>query len=372
MPKSNLSVSSYLVNSFLGAAHHDPNLNRQKIIELYNTKPNPPQWLPNVGDHPRVWQRKLNLRELLRFRDVFIRHPDLIHDQNFENDDVVRARSLSGIFCRKEEGDDSYTELFSGMLVPGQSYIGKKDQGTYKVHTCMHGFVAEWHAGQPINEFYFIPYGLPPSDKYAFQVVSVYQNHQVVSQDTINNMHDDHKVTVGNIYNQKDYACVHIHPLSVNEQTLKAVMSENEVQGFHALQYAQKLPSLIGFKGVSRLDNEDFKLFIIGRPTDATARWGKNGFAISTNLTSYQPIARKPTQNDPHVEEPKTAAIPGEYTLDAPMAPGMSGGPVLECWSGDNQMRRRCRIKGVVWGNERIFNKENKLIDLKSIASSVD
>ncbi len=365
------TVEDFLFSSFL--ANTDP---KQKIEQDYQNfiKAHKMRRIfPPLTNTLRDWQRSLNFIELIRFKEKFADHETLIHDYNFHADDMVKARSLFGIFYRlHDEGEDSYYEsLFSGMLDPGQAYLkdNKIETGSYKVHTCLHGFYDE-----DISYIYFVPYGLDPVDDHAFQVKTLYYpaKAQDLNQDYINT----YSQNKDNPYQQSDYLVVKIHAVSKGGETLDTAMKKNKIPYF---QDAQSLPSLTPFKEVLDLaDPEHFpKLFVIGLASEPQIMG--SDYLIATNLVSSNTNTRgkkRSFTDDPEKNQNAQDVrdfLPGEFLSDYPTYPGMSGGPILECTLGQHQdmWQRHCRIKGINFGSERVFNASGALIKLSSIGVSI-
>lgn len=87
------------------------------------------------NDSPREWIQKLNLREINKFRNLINNNLELINNDNFGTDDLVKARAISGTFWQISPNRPP-VRAFSGMLVPGQAY----NFPIFRVYTCMHGF----------------------------------------------------------------------------------------------------------------------------------------------------------------------------------------------------------------------------------------
>ncbi|WP_010301887.1 hypothetical protein [Candidatus Odyssella thessalonicensis] len=329
-------------------------------------------------DNARTWQRKLNLREFFRFKDIFTHNPNFINDNNFENDDVVKARSLCGTFAHRDVRG-RYIPLFTGMLMAGQVYLEGQaaDNGIYHIHTCLHGF-----SGEQINTIYFIPYGLPLTDDFAFQVQHIYRD-QNTQQRIAQNQLDAYSQNNDNPYRHPDYSMAAISARSVGSQTLKEALFNNNIPNFPAGRNDTQLPTLTGFQGDFTLTNNGInRIFVIGRASEPQAELQKN-FAVVTNLTAPVPLQsttalvleRRSYKNDPDTNGDPTDIrnlFNSEFTSDYPTYPGMSGGPVLQCrLVNNNEVQRLCRLVGVDWGSERIFDINDNLINLKSIVSSL-
>ncbi|WP_010301813.1 hypothetical protein [Candidatus Odyssella thessalonicensis] len=379
-----ITVADFLIDSF----GQYPELDRRNIIRFYQDgQDNPVDWMGLLGtptidllatDNARTWQRKLNLREFFRFKDILTQNPNFINDNNFENDDVVKARSLCGTFARRN-GIGDYIPAFTGMLVAGQAYLEGQaaNNGVYHINTCLHGFLRA-----QINTIYFVPYGLPLTDDFAFQVQHIYRDQdaqQLITQNQLEaySQHED------NPYRHPDYSMVTISAHSVGGQTLKQALSHNHIPDFPTRKNDTHLPDLTGFQGNFVLTNDGLnKIFVIGRASEPQAELQEN-FVVVTNLTTPlppQPTAaplrpRRSYKNDPDTDGHPTDVrdlFNSEFTSDYPTYPGMSGGPVLQCrLVSNNEIQRLCRIVGVNWGSERIFDSNNNLINLKSIVSSL-
>lgn len=326
-----------------------------------------------ITDNARTWQRKLSLRELFRFKNIFNINTNLINDHNFQNDDLIKIRSLCGTFCSKDSYGD-YNPIFTGMLVPNQTYKTLNNE-TYDVHTCLHGFFKE-----QINNIYFIPYGLPIDDEYAFQVKNINIDDNGALINFSQNDLDQYSLSDNTPYQTEDYCLVKINAHSENNKTLKEVMARNGIPNFPTQHNDQNLPNIQGFSGNFDLSNNNKfnKIFVIGRASLPEVAF-KNDFVVVTNLTpsSYNDnsIKKRSHINDPDSNANPThlgPLLPGEFTFDYPTYPGMSGAPVLGCkLTNGNPVIRRCRIFGVNWGSERFFDDSNQLTNLKSIVSSI-
>ena len=258
--------------------------------------------------------------------------------------------------------------LFTGMLTPGQSFIEEGEGRLYDVHTCLHGFY-----GRRIGDIYFVPYGLPADDRFAFRVYSIYKDAAATERLERGEL-EEYSSSTDNIYNRRDYVLAKILPTSVSGSPLRDVLDKEEDPA---------LPALLEFRDDFNLENEaQFnKLFIIGRTSKLLITLTEEelrGFVVATNLTNFSREAagkRRSHMNNPGANQAPEGLgdfMDGEFLSDYPTYPGLSGGPILECKliQDGGVWQRRCRLAGVNFGSERVFQGE-QFVDLKSIRSSV-
>lgn len=106
------------------------------VCDYYQQVVNPVGWIDALANNhsPRKWMRELNLREIYRFKELVTANPNLINNNNYATDDLVKARSLSGTFWEVDTtlvNPIDAEPIFSGMLVPGQDLTNP----TYQVYT---------------------------------------------------------------------------------------------------------------------------------------------------------------------------------------------------------------------------------------------
>ena len=365
------SIYDFLFNLFI---------ERAKLVKFCRPFLSDDKLHEDLGDTLRSWQRVLNLRELKRFKEKFTKEATIISDHNFNTDDVVRARSLCGIFYKRTQFGNNparYDRKFSGMLEPGQTYLEGNEANTkgYFTHTCLHGF----HEVGKISTIYFVPYGLDPTDENAFPIKFLKYfaggRWHKINQTYI----DEYSAKSERPYRRSDYLLVEIEAISKGGKDLKTAMRENGIPYFKR-QESNSLPNLIGFS-----DNFDLtqppgfpKLFIIGMASEEETALEK-GFNVATNLTSVNPNLQGKKRSFRDDPEKNQAAedirdfLSSEFLSDYPTYPGMSGGPILECKlvQMQNTWQRRCRLKGINFGSERVFDDDRKLIGLNSIGVSI-
>ncbi len=377
-----------LINSF--SAYNEKNRESQKVKEreliLKEQEVFNDPWVKMYAEeeeeelNPKSNIRKLanllDFIELLQIKDYF-RSGSLpkIDNKNFETDDLVRLRSLCGTFCflKIEKGGRSfYDSSFSGLLVPGQPYIEGENDG-YHIHTCLHTLEEK-----DINTLHFVPYGLPLEADYAFAVKEVQgykENENNLKILTTRDLSSDNYRP----YRTRDYSLVTIHARSVKGFTLKQVMKKRK--DLDSYFQGNSLPDTLFNESNDKIPASAFgleRILVIGVPGPIDLAQDQFGFSISTNIThrSYNETGLQRSYNDDpqNNAHPRDMAplLPGEFTSDYPAYYGMSGGPVLRC-RAENALhsQRKCQIIGVIWGSERIFDKNNTLIDFRSIISSL-
>lgn len=396
------SISTMLIYSFVNQQpqkrrdiidHYE--LNHDDILKKIKQYDKNNKLSLNINDNIRSFGDNLDLIELFRFKSMFDSNPDLINNNNFQNDDIVRARSLCGTFCSKSRNGD-YNEFATGMLQPNQTYLQSHSRSAYKVHTALHNFM-----GEKLGNLYFVPYGLPLEDEYAFPVKAIMAKKEVVNKlrgmIRRNEITQDSKIEVltqaemdkysenkNTPYNFQDYSLVSIAATSTTGKSLKEAMSEviSLIPDLPANDIDTNLPNIVGSTHEYPLDEDGFnQMFAIGYATlPPIGLEDYRGFVVSTNLiadlTMVSNNERRSYNDDPQANHKPTLIkklLPGEFTSDFPVYYGMSGGPVLICKliNKKNQSMRRCKLVGTIWGSERIFDNKNNLIGFKSIVSSV-
>jgi hypothetical protein len=350
--------------------------------------------------NPRAQQRTLNTRELFRFKDIFtnqaLNNPltPMISHSNFQNDDVIRAMSLCGTFCRRQ--GIFYRPIFSGMLVTEQAY----NQPAFDIHTCLHGF-----SNKTINQIYFVPYGLPLIDDTAFQVQQVWSNN---APSGMLNQIQQINLAGMNVYNQRDYAKAVINNRSVGNNLLRDVLNDRQRANLLGVNLTDlfpnffddpnnlgnqnpNLPNFIGsdvqfnnaFQNFDLNGGHGEKYFVIGRPGDFRLRLDLGEFSIATNLSNEIILnPRRSLHDDPDIlsyalNHVNLGFINGEIAIDTPTIPGISGAIAMQTLLHDNAgtLQRIGRGYTVNWGSERIFEQRDgleRIADLKSIISRIN
>lgn len=362
-------INCSLSHIFLGRLNHQPDL------KLQNT--------------PRQQQRILNMREIFRFKDIFTRYTHKRFDcitlnyQNYHNDDVIKALSLSGTFFIFDREFNELFPIFSGMLIPHQQI----NDTHYFIHSCLHGALCE-----NLDDLFFVPFGLAytndmnPLFDYAFQVKSIFSDAQKnvqFSNDQIKNPGLDYE------YSHPDYAMIEIKAQSLTQtKNLKTILNERQSSnifekenlflGFHI---ENNLPDFLGnhisFSQMFNefcLKNNQTKYYLIGRPGDGRLSFDESGFVIVSNIQNDQiNNIEKSDHDDPHLFMPEsTQKWINQLALDIPSVPGMSGGIVLQSLfiKQNDQLQRICRSFGTLWGSERIYI-DNKINGLYSIINKI-
>ena len=356
-----------------------------------HTTVNPGGWPNNLAtdDSPRAWMRNLNLREIIRFKDYVIANPNLINNANYATDDLVKARSLSGILWRVDiTGHTHAASGFSGMLVPGQGF-GLIE---YQIYTCMHGF----RHGNGTNNvaYYFVPYGVTvssnPGDanyvcRKGFKVTHVrhFRNYpqegENIDIDTaFFNAGSIHMNTAA-IYSQRDYAVATVRGGTDTHESLKNILMGTALAFIKATDI--NLPVLNTAAGApnsvnqaAAFNNADERLFIIGSASRPAAALNQ-GLAVSTNLTIQGPqnAPRRSFADDENTKTPANIqARPQEDYSSLPSYPGISGGPILRCrLDPNNPANKKCVIIGTNFGAERIFTAGNQLQEFGNIVNKI-
>lgn len=365
-----------------------------------HTTVNPAEWVTYATTHastginilannysPRKWMRELNLREIYRFKELITATPNLIDNNNYATDDLVKARSLSGIFWEVDTtlmNPLNAEPAFSGMLVPGQSLTSNN----YQIYTCLHGF----NSGNANNNiaYYFVPYGVevssnPDSANYVtrkgFRVTHVRHFRADIAGTNldINNAFfniGSVEMSAQNLYSNKDFAVATIE----GQTTVGATSLRDVLAGRHGLPFITgttvALPNLdnngIGLPaiGSGTLDANE-RLFVIGRASYPTAALDCD-IAVSTSLANETPTnePKRSFGDDPNIKVPPNIGY--EISASLPSFPGLSGGPVLRCQLDPTAMgNKRCKIIGTNWGAERVFNDNNELTGFKNVINRV-
>jgi hypothetical protein len=374
--KINQHLNANIKNYYSGTLDDPAN-----IPNKYNPA-NPASWPNNLvtDDSPRQWLKKLDLREIYRFKQYILdlrndstpaNRVNLIDNNNYATDDLVKARALCGVFWKISP--HSAIEAFSGMLVPNQAFNGAAD-ATYRVHTCMHGF----SAGNSV-EYYFVPYGVI-ADQYSVKGNGFKVTH--IRYGGTGNF-----VAVGDppfaagfagaIYNQNDYAEVRIngHTEVGNnalKDILKAAAANNPigaaiVTGETSHSPITKLPEInaagtLHIDPASAFDSTTERLFIIGRAQNVNYALDSNNTAVCTTLKNEETFndKRRSFENNENVKNPPSKVnINAHHEFRSTLAtyPGMSGGAIVRCrLDPANPANKKCNFIGSNWGSERIFN----------------
>ncbi|GAO98959.1 hypothetical protein Cva_01629 [Caedimonas varicaedens] len=363
--------------------------------------------------------RCLSVRELMSIRNEFSNGQAMIDHAEFANDDLVKALSLCGTFTLKNATtNNAHRACFSGMLIPGKRYDGTDHVAVVpnglKVHTCTHGFGIKTADNNilPLNNYYFIPYGLDLIDANAFQVQRVHCSVAGAdnNNDPLSDIQRNKNPAYG--YQNSDYACavISVTALGVpaiggNRRTLReafAYRQRNSIAGivpggadlFPNLDTnGNNLPQFLGVNvNYDQIFNNTFQnhlgwndthlryYSIIGRPGDSRLQFNPSGFAVGINLdNTYTSNPSQFMRVDYKVVSPLVNQIQttGSTTvrrrkgLCYPTYPGISGGIILQTYSNAND--RRCRLIGTNWGSERVFTQgQNCVADLLAFASSIN
>ena len=338
-----------------------------------------------VKTTPRNQQRILNSREMIRLKAKIEGFNDdnrqqILSYDNFEVDEVIKAASLCGTFCKKiifqNEKEVYFEPIFSGMLVPGQSY----DLKEFKVHTCLHGFI-----GAELDQLVFVPYGLDTEFENTFEVSGIYTD-----QYAKNKMSQGELSNIKNAYDRIDYLLATIKGYSGdNKRSLQEVLTgrqtsnivkDGSVELFPGFPLEGALPvigngdNLEDFKPQS---NQGYRFFVIGRPGDEKLSFDDSGFVIVHNLTDEfldKPL-RSMKNNPSEIDQESISHVVGDRAFDFSSYPGMSGGICLKTFvskNSDEKMIRTAVPYAVVWGSERIFNDKGEIVDLKSIVNVIN
>lgn len=333
---------------------------------------------------PRKWMRELNLREIYRFKELAIANPDLINNNNYATDDLVKARSLSGIFWQVDTTNTRYAApIFSGMLVPGQNITNH----SYQVYTCLHGF-SSGNANNNIA-YYFVPYGVevsndPSSGNYVpmrgFRVTHV-RHFRVDIAGTnldINNAFFNNgsaEMNPQNLYSNKDFAMATIE----GQTTIGTIALRDILAGRPGLPFiiatTAALPNLDNANGLAAIGSGTLgpneRLFVIGLASHSTSGLDHRT-AVATSLTNEIPTnePKRSFSDDQNVKIP--ANIGYESSASLPSFPGLSGGAVLRCQLDPHNIgTKRCKIVGTNWGAERVFNDNNEMTGFKSVINRI-
>lgn len=338
-----------------------------------------------LNDSPRQWLKKLDLREIYRFkkyiedlRDLPVNPVNLINNINYATDDLVKARALCGIFVVHYG-----TEVcghFSGMLVPGQAF----DNATYSVHTCMHGFgQGNSSNGTNINiTYYFVPYGVTVHDssedptnnaaQKGFKVTSIRQGGQqnAISFNTLVSA-----TAPATLYRQNDYAIVTIESTNAGGESLYDILRSVDnanpigaaiVHGEGNNNQITNLPNInevgdLQIDTVSNFNPAEEKLFIIGRTPNVSCALDNFGLAICIMLKNEALThnENRSSENNENIKNPANKVNIGtlnESFSSLPSYPGISGGVILRCKMSSLDGSKKCAFIGTNWGSERIFN----------------
>lgn len=311
---------------------------------------------------------ELNLREMYRFSQE-VQEKNLIDNGNYRQDQLVIAKSLCGVFWVVDEENSAYRS-FSGMLAPKQNFT----DATFTVLTCSHGFTAG-NADDGVS-YYFVPYGVAVTDepdsiddvrRKGFQVVAIKQGGNTIfssmEDETLNKINIQEK----NLYEQNDYAEVKITACNASGESLKNALQNATVGGKELgiiSSISVVLPDLNNAEATSEGEQ---RLFVIGLATEDGLVYDDSDLIVSTNMNNNSEVkitALRSLNDDENVKKPPK--IGNIHELSAPLATyyGMSGGPVLLCKLFNNETNKKncLSIIGTLWGAEREFNEEGKLI----------
>lgn len=385
-----ITIEQWLINEFNTLSWEAANSQkisnsiRSNIKDYYNRVHNPVGWQNDLdcNDSPRQWLKKLDLREICRFKEyiVSLRNHlsdpvNLIDNSNYNTDDLVKARALCGTFVAHDGAN--VCGHFSGMLVPGQAF----GSATYSVHTCMHGFgKGNRFGGRGIITYYFVPYGVTVNDipghhdnaaRKGFKVTSIKQGGQ------LNPTQFNVQVAAtapATLYNQNDYAIVTIEKTNAGGTSLydilKSVNNANPigaaiVHGEISHNQITNLPNINEVGDLQINTGLDFdpateKLFIIGRAPNASCALDNWGLAICIMLKNEALThnENRSSENNENVKDPPHKVninTLNESFSSLPSYPGISGGVILRCKMSPDG-RKKCAFIGTNWGSERIFN----------------
>lgn len=352
------------------------------------------------------WFIDLNLAELGKLRNLFIKYK-IIDNKKFANDDVVRARSLCGYFCKKGRSFKPCTPIGAGILVPGQQY----NNDYYSVHTALHVFEDKKKKTYVTENIYFIPYGLPPQEeKFGLKVRALFKQdpssfNSKQSKITMKSVPNESAAPDDNDMSAPDFALVHIStkiddeessssentdsngseeanklekPKTLKELLVERAKNETPFEGNWFTRESVALPSLVGYNEELG-DQRRLRIFALGLPgnhpislEEGQEGFGGPGFVVSMSLfnntytrNTKELRSMSTDVSDEHAIQP---LLRSEFTSDFPSINGMSGGPLLSCHVSKNN-EKKCKLIGTLAGAERIFNKNKKLKDLKSLGN---
>ncbi|CAO5682065.1 MAG: hypothetical protein HEEMFOPI_01577 [Holosporales bacterium] len=338
-----------------------------------------------LDDTPEEVLSKISFKEICRFKDFLQHNPTLILDNNFATDDLVKARSISGIFWIVDTtGETQAQPLFSGMLIPGQSF----GLMTYQVLTCFHGF--RFGNAQNKTEYYFVPYGvavdsLPESDNYVvnkgFKVTHIThyrsngENHLSIDDQYFNE--NSQSISDDICYSERDLAIAFIKgktlPLKDEGKNLHTVLLQTNLNLFHADDiHLPVLPHKNEFLSVE-MNEEEERLFSIGLAAEPELALSHN-MIVSTSLKTGDRVKHAPRRaflsEQNHNPPSFISSRNEEGSCFLASFGGMSGGPILRCRLDPNNVNnKKCVVIATLWGDGRIYDDSSKIIAMKSIVN---
>jgi hypothetical protein len=346
---------------------------------------NPIKWTNDLdtNDSPREWLQKLYLRELYRFQSyITVTHTNLINNTNYATDDLVKARSLCGIFWivdRTDTANITAEKAFSGMLVPYQAFGNTH----YEVYACGHGFTS----GNARNNitYYFVPYGVEVDDnpaplnnnfagKKGFAVTEIKRGtaHTAAFQSINDEYFEKTHIKTVNQYDQDDYAVVRIQGTNTctTKNTLKEALADALIDGTRLGIVKDTDTHLPNINSRTTIDtatpfnpNNNERLFIIGWASQ-NFELDSSGLTVSTSIINNEtltPSPRRSLKDDEYVKVPTDIGQKtNEYCSSLAVYPGMSGGSILRCKmdTGDEGIKA-CAVIATLWGAERVFINNN-------------
>lgn len=321
----------------------------------------------------------LNTMDIIRQQPITNHLFDEDQYGDINNNDLLKVRGLSGTFG--QWGDQGFVEQFSGMIQSGQRLRGGNT--TVNIISCFHGV---WN--KHLNTLYFLPKGKAPLRQNLFQVQSVRirESTKVLNQGRVDELSQRwNNLAWGALFQQDDYAIIQVNNIAVEPPiTGGRNNSLNDILRHRDLLLDAEVISLQGED-----PEEDFnpnRILAFGKPladffagllpdedSFCLVSDVSNGNAMILNnpnlvhprrrLDRYEQLYNRDPPPDMYDNIHGPTPLNNKQAVSIPMAPGMSGGPVLQCQIEVGRIR--CRLLGVAHGINLI--QENDHISFKGL-----
>lgn len=264
----------------------------------------------------------------------------------YKNSDLAKINALSGTFW-KWDGTSPPEEMFSGMIMSGQN-LGD----TLDVVTCFHGF---WR--ENLHQIYFLPRGMRPKIENFFQVagIKIGKDNTILDQVAVDALsarwnQDDW----GTVFNENDYVVAKISNQSADgRKNLSDILNSK-----HMIDSGR----LLDFLGNTLSGFGSPFVLAFGRPADSFIQKKipeeLNEFCLSVNDEPFSLAVASlvhPYRRSLDQAGALLSKLDSKIAVSMPLAPGMSGGPILLCEKSartNNQIY--CRLIGTVHGSNLV------------------
>ena len=266
------------------------------------------------------------------------------------SNDLLKIRALSGTFWHRKVTKTriKFEELFSGVIEPGQNSEGD----TLNVISCFHGL---WN--KQFDQIYFLPLGEDPEPQnfYPIRTFQVGSETNLGDSDVRRISQDWNHALWGDLFNKDDYVVIQISKTGLGGSVLNTFLENKGVlHGNHVMP----------LQGESTAIDHAFnpaRIFAFGKPTGFLQR-DEADFCLVSDVTpttqhaihehplnhvlSDNPLLVRPMRDAGHT--PETTPLLNKKAVSIPLAPGMSGGPILSCEIREHQIL--CARLGVMHG----------------------